>query len=45
MDPVGVAVQRENATLFPINFRLLPSETASASDGNATYGKIVDRVY
>jgi hypothetical protein len=45
MDPVGVAVQRENATLFPVNFRLLPSETASAADGNATYGKIVDRVY
>ena len=45
MDPVGMAVQRDNATLFPVNFRLLPSETASAADGNATYGKIVDRVY
>jgi len=45
MDAVGVAVQRDNATLFPVNFRLLPSESASAADGNATYGKIIDRVY
>lgn len=45
MDAVGVAVQRDNATLFPVNFRLLPSENQSAADGNATYGKIVDRVY
>jgi len=45
MDPVGVAVQRDNATLFPVNFRLLPSQTNEAADGNAAYGKIVDRVY
>jgi hypothetical protein len=45
MDAVGQAVQRDNATLFPVNFRLLPSETQSAADGNATYGKIVDRVF
>ena len=45
MDAVGMAVQRDNATLFPVNFRMLPSETYSANDGNATYGKIVDRVY
>ena len=45
MDAVGVAVQRDNATLFPVNFRMLPSETASANDGNAAYGKIIDRVY
>lgn len=45
MDAVGVAVQRDNATLFPVNFRLLPSETNTAADGNAAYGKIVDRVY
>jgi len=45
MDAVGQAVQRDNATLFPVNMRLLPSETQSAADGNATYGKIVDRVY
>ena len=45
MDAVGVAVQRDNATLFPVNFRLLPSEANAAADGNAAYGKIVDRVY
>lgn len=45
MDAVGVAVQRDNATLFPVNFRLLPSETNSAPDGNAAYGKIIDRIY
>ena len=45
MDAVGVAVQRDNATLFPVNFRLLPSQTNEASDGNAAYGKIVDRIY
>lgn len=45
MDPVGMAVQRDNATLFPVNFRLMPFEDAPAQDGNATYGKIVDRVY
>jgi hypothetical protein len=45
MDAVGVAVQRDNATLFPVNFRLLPSQANEAADGNAAYGKIVDRVY
>ena len=45
MDPVGIAVQRDNVTLFPINFRMMPFEDAPAPDGNATYGKIIDRVY
>lgn len=45
MDTVGMAVQRDNATLFPVNFRMMPFEDAPAQDGNATYGKIVDRVY
>ena len=45
MDAVGMAVQRDNATLFPVNFRLMPSEANPAADGNAAYGKIVDRVY
>ena len=45
MDAVGVAVQRDNATMFPVNFRLMPFEDAAAQDGNATYAKIVDRVY
>lgn len=45
MEAVGIAVQRDNATLFPVNFRMMPFEDAPAADGNATYGKIVDRVY
>jgi len=45
MDAVGVATQRDNATLFPVNFRLLPSEENEAADGNAAYGRIIDRVY
>jgi len=45
MDTVGMAVQRDNATMFPVNFRMMPFEDAPAQDGNATYGKIVDRVY
>ena len=45
MDAVGVAVQRDNVTLFPVNFRLMPSENNDAPDGNAAYGKIIDRVY
>jgi hypothetical protein len=45
MDTVGVVVQRDNSTLFPVSFRMLPYEDAPAQDGNATYGKIVDRVY
>ena len=45
MDAVGVAVQRDNATLFPVNFRMLPSSINESNDGNAAYGKIIDRVY
>ena len=45
MDPVGMAVQRDNVTLFPVNFRLMPFEDAPAADGNAAYGKVIDRVY
>lgn len=45
MEAVGMAVQRDNATLFPVNFRMMPSEANQAADGNAAYGKIVDRVF
>jgi hypothetical protein len=45
MDTVGVGVKRDAATVFPVSFRLLPSSTATAPDGNAAYGKIIDRVY
>lgn len=45
MDTVGVGIKRDAATVFPVSFRLLPSSTETAVDGNATYGKIIDRVY
>lgn len=45
MDTVGVGIKRDTATVFPVSFRLLPSSTNTAPDGNAAYGKIIDRVY
>lgn len=46
MDTVGVGIKRDAATVFPVSFRLLPSNTNTATaDGNALYGKIIDRVY
>lgn len=45
VDAVGVGVRRDDATVFPVNFRVMPSERNSAPDGNAAYGKIVDRIY
>lgn len=45
MDAVGVGVRRDDATVFPVNFRVMPSESNEAPDGNAAYGKIVDRLY
>lgn len=47
VEAVGVGVRRDDATVFPVNFRVLPSSTAglSAPDGNAAYGKIVDRIF
>lgn len=45
MDTVGVGIKRDAATVFPVSFRLLPDTTYPAADGNATYGKIIDRVY
>jgi hypothetical protein len=46
MDTVGVGIKRDAATVFPVSFRLLPSTTNTATaDGNALYGKIIDRVY
>lgn len=45
MDAVGVGVRRDDATVFPVNFRVMPSESNTAPDGNAAYGKIVDRIY
>lgn len=45
VEAVGVGVRRDDATVFPVNFRVMPSTANTAPDGNAAYGKIVDRVY
>lgn len=45
VEAVGVGVRRDDATVFPVNFRVMPSTTNDAPDGNAAYGKILDRVY
>lgn len=41
VEAVGVAVKRNEATMFPVTFRCLPD---SASVG-AEYGKVIDRLY
>jgi hypothetical protein len=45
VEAVGVGVRRDDATVFPVNFRVMPSTTNDAPDGNAAYGKIVDRIF
>jgi hypothetical protein len=45
VDAVGVGVRRDDATVFPVNFRVMPSEKNDSPDGNAAYGKIVDRIF
>ena len=45
VEAVGVGVRRDDSTVFPINFRVMPSTSYTAPDGNAAYGKIIDRVY
>lgn len=45
VEAVGVGVRRDDATVFPVNFRVMPSTANDAPDGNAAYGKILDRVY
>jgi hypothetical protein len=44
MDTVTVGVRRNEATVFPASFRLLGS-TDNSVGGNASYGKIIDRVF
>jgi hypothetical protein len=44
MDTVTVGVRRNEATVFPASFRLLGSTDYSVA-GNASYGKIIDRVF
>jgi hypothetical protein len=45
VEAVGVGVRRDDATVFPVSFRVLPSTQNDAPDGNAAYGKIVDRIF
>jgi hypothetical protein len=45
VEAVGVGVRRDDATVFPVNFRVMPSTSNDAPDGNAAYGKIVDRIF
>jgi hypothetical protein len=45
METVTVGVRRNEATVFPVTLRLLASSTNEAPDGNASYGKIIDRAY
>ena len=47
METVTVGIRRNEATVFPVSFRLLPSSDSAknAPDGNQTYGKVIDRVY
>lgn len=45
MDTVTVGIRRNEATVFPVSFRLLASSSNTAADGNAAYGKIIDRVF
>jgi hypothetical protein len=45
METVSVGIKRNEATVFPVTFRLLPSDSSTAVDGNAIYGKVIDRLY
>lgn len=45
METVTVGIRRNEATVFPVTLRLLASSTNAATDGNASYGKIIDRAY
>jgi hypothetical protein len=45
METVSVGIKRNEATVFPVTFRLLPSDSQKAADQNAIYGKVIDRVY
>jgi len=54
MESASVAIKRNEATVFPVTFRLLASNSqkniqlnnlTSGTGSNALYGKIIDRVY
>lgn len=44
MESVSVGIKRNEATVFPVTFRLLAS-SGYTQGGNATYGKVIDRVF
>lgn len=54
MEAASVAIKRNEATVFPVTFRLLASNSqtnnqnnasSTGSGSNALYGKIIDRIY
>jgi hypothetical protein len=48
METVSIGIKRNEATVFPVTFRLLPSDTyrgVASTGSESTYGKIIDRVY
>lgn len=45
MESVSIAVKRDDATTFPVTFRLMPYDGQGGADGNALYGRVVDRIY
>lgn len=44
MESVTVGIKRNEATEFPVTFRLLASSTNEVA-GNASYGKVIDRAF
>ena len=44
MESVTVGIKRNEATEFPVTFRLLASSTYDVA-GNASYGKVIDRAF
>ena len=45
MDATAIPVKRDEMTVFPVTFRMLPYEGQGGRDGSALYGRIVDRIY
>lgn len=45
METATISVKRDESQTFAVNFRLLPFDGQGGADGNATYGRIIDRIY
>jgi len=45
MDATAIPVRRDEMTVFPVSFRMLPYEGQGGRDGSALYGRIIDRIY